>query len=231
MTRKAISPTNNQDNHKGRWGNANDARDVILTNDFTEQGIYDAIRALRVYATEDKNLQVYYTVNDMPMGTIFGDENTPEKLNVLVTVYDPDASDAISKVELVVDGGKTAHTWDDEAELKEGALSAELDPEYSYYFIRVTQKDGDLAVTAPVWAGKPVKLGVEKIESASEPVYKDEEATLVTTLFNNEEAAATVKALVYTVNGSEVIGTDTEHRARELPHRVVCQQKLLERLQ
>ena len=205
-----VAPTNNQDNHKGRWGNANDARDVILTNDFTEQGIYDAIRALRVYATEDKNLQVYYTVNDMPMGTIFGDENTPEKLNVLVTVYDPDASDAISKVELVVDGGKTAHTWDDEAELKEGALSVELDPEYSYYFIRVTQKDGDLAVTAPVWAGKPVKLGVEKIEPASEPVYKDEEATLVTTLFNNEEAAATVKALVYTVNGSEVIGTDTE---------------------
>ena len=29
-----VAPTNNQDNHKGRWGNANDARDVILTDDF-----------------------------------------------------------------------------------------------------------------------------------------------------------------------------------------------------
>lgn len=38
-----LAPTNNQDNHKGRWGNANDARDVILTDNFTEDGIYEAI--------------------------------------------------------------------------------------------------------------------------------------------------------------------------------------------
>ena len=53
-----LAPTNNQDNHKGRWGNANDARDVILTDNFTEKGIYEAIRALRMYATEDKNLEL-----------------------------------------------------------------------------------------------------------------------------------------------------------------------------
>ena len=58
-----LAPTNNQDNHKGKWGNANDARDVILTDDFSEQGIYEAIRALRMYATEDKNLELTYTVN------------------------------------------------------------------------------------------------------------------------------------------------------------------------
>ena len=33
-----VAPTNNQDNHKGKWGNANDARDVILTDNFTEEG-------------------------------------------------------------------------------------------------------------------------------------------------------------------------------------------------
>ena len=43
-----LAPTNNQDNHKGRWGNANDARDVILTDDFSEEGIYDALRAMGV---------------------------------------------------------------------------------------------------------------------------------------------------------------------------------------
>ena len=204
-----VAPTNNQDNHKGRWGNANDARDVILTNDFTEQGIYDAIRALRVYATEDKNLQIYYTLNNMPMGTIFSEEETPEKLNINVTLYDPDSSDAVSKVEVVVDGGKTAYTWDKAEELSSGQLNAELEPEYSYYFIRVTQKDGDLAVTAPIWVGKPIKLGITDIKAETDPVYKGEEATLVTTLYNNEEAAATVKSLVYTVNGGEVIGTDT----------------------
>lgn len=60
-----VAPTNNQDNHKGKWGNANDARDVILTDNFTEEGIYEAIRAMRLYSTEDKNLELYYTVNGL----------------------------------------------------------------------------------------------------------------------------------------------------------------------
>jgi len=204
-----VAPTNNQDNHKGRWGNANDARDVILTNDFSEQGLYDAIRALRLYATEDKNLQVTYNVNGEPMGTIFTGENAPEKLNVEITLYDPDSHDSIEKVELIVNGGITAYTWDDAAELAEGALTAELDPEYSYYYVRVTQKDGDKAVTAPVWVGNALKVGITDIQAAAEPVYKGEEATLVTTLYNNEEQAATIKSLTYTVKGGQVIGTDT----------------------
>ena len=203
-----VAPTNNQDNHKGRWGNANDARDVILTNDFSEQGIYAAIRALRVYATEDKNLEIYYTINDQPMGTIFTEENAPEKLNVVVTVYDPD--DSFSKVEVIADGGKTVHTWDSAAELAEGQLTVELEPQYSYYYIKVTQADGDLAVTAPIWVGSTVKLGISDVKAAAEPVYTGEEATLITTLFNNESKAATVSSVVYTVNGSEVLGSDTK---------------------
>ena len=202
-----VAPTNNQDNHKGRWGNANDARDVVLTDDFTEQGIYNAIRALRVYATEDKNLEIFYTINDQPMGTIFSEENAPEKLKVTVNLYDPD--DSFSKVELIVDGGKTAYTWDNAEELASGELTAELEPQYSYYYVKVTQKDGDLAVTAPIWVGSTVKLGISDAKAAAEPVYIGEEATLVTTLFNNEDKAATVSSVIYTINGTEVLGTDT----------------------
>ncbi len=201
-----VAPTNNQDNHKGRWGNANDARDVVLTDDFTEQGIYNAIRALRVYATEDKNLEIFYTINDQPMGTIFREENAPEKLKVTVNLYDPD--DSFSKVELIVDGGKTAYTWDNAEELASGELTAELEPQYSYYYVKVTQKDGDLAVTAPIWVGSTVKLGISDAKAAAEPVYIGEEATLVTTLFNNEDKAATVSSVIYTINGTEVLGTD-----------------------
>ena len=211
-----VAPTNNQDNHKGRWGNANDARDVVMVESFTEEGIYDAIRNLRVYATEDKNLEITYTVNGDPMGTVYAAENIPEKLDVQVTVYDPDSSDSVSKVELIVDGGKVAHTWDNAEELVSGELTAELSPEYTYYYVRVTQKDGDLAVTAPVWTGLSIKMGINEIKSKDDDkVYTGKEATLVTTLFNNEDTAATVKSLTYTVNGSEVIGTDTE--AKTLP--------------
>ena len=201
-----LAPTNNQDNHQGKWGNANDARDVILTDNFTEEGIYDAIRALRMYATEDKNLELGYTVNGLMMGSSI--KTVPGKLDIEVSVYDPDRTDSIAKVEVVVNSGKVAHVWDDAAQLKNGTLSVTLAPEYSYYFIRVTQKDGDLAVTAPVWVGESLKLGISNLVCGTATPVTDEELTLTTTLFNSENADATVTSLIYSIGG-KVIGTDT----------------------
>ena len=200
-----LAPTNNQDNHKGKWGNANDARDVILTDDFSEQGIYEAIRALRMYATEDKNLELTYTVNGLMMGSSITE--IPDKLNVEVTVNDPDASDSVAKVEVVANSGKVAYTWDNAAQLRSGKLSATLDPSYSYYFIRVTQKDGDLAVTSPVWVGESLKLGISNMVCGTATPVTDEELTLTTTFFNSEDSDATIKSLTYSIGGT-VIGTD-----------------------
>lgn len=200
-----LAPTNNQDNHKGKWGNANDARDVILTDDFSEQGIYEAIRALRMYATEDKNLELTYTVNGLMMGSSITE--IPDKLHIEVTVNDPDASDSIAKVEVVANSGKVAYTWDNAAQLGSGKLSATLDPSYSYYFIRVTQKDGDLAVTSPVWVGESLKLGISNMVCGTATPVTDEELTLTTTFFNSEDSDATIKSLTYSIGGT-VIGTD-----------------------
>ena len=202
-----LAPTNNQDNHKGRWGNANDARDVILTDDFSEQGIYDALRAMRVYATEDKNLEIGYTVNGMLLGSSLTE--VPEKLNIHVTVNDPDASDSISKVEVIVNSGKTAYTWDDPAVLATGDLSVTLDPDYSYYYIRVTQGDGDLAVTAPVWVGETLKLGISDVTCGTSTPVTGEAMTVTTTLFNSESTDARIKSITYAV-GSQVLTSATD---------------------
>ncbi len=200
-----VAPTNNQDNHKGKWGNANDARDVILTDDFTEDGIYEALRARRMYATEDKNLELDYTVNGNMMGSII---DVPEKLNFEISFNDPDRTDSIAKVELVVNSGKVAYTWDSAADLTKGSVSVELAPEYTYYFVRVTEGDGDLAVTAPVWVGESLKLGISKAECGTSTPVTDEELTITTTFFNSEAKPATIKSITYAI-GSETIGTDT----------------------
>ena len=202
-----LAPTNNQDNHKGRWGNANDARDVILTDDFSEQGIYDALRAMRMYATEDKNLEIGYTVNGMLLGSSLTE--VPEKLDIHVTVNDPDANDTISKVEVIVNSGKTAYTWDDPAVLATGDLSVTLDPDYSYYYIRVTQGDGDLAVTAPVWVGETLKLGISDVTCGTSTPVTGEAMTVTTTLFNSESTDANIKSITYAV-GSQVLASATD---------------------
>ena len=201
-----VAPTNNQDNHKGKWGNANDARDVILTDDFTEDGIYAALRARRMYATEDKNLDLDYTVNGNMMGSII---DVPEKLNFEISFNDPDRTDSIAKVELVVNSGKVAYTWDSAADLTKGSVSVELAPEYTYYFVRVTEGDGDLAVTAPVWVGESLKLGISKAECGTSTPVTDEELTITTTFFNSEAKPATIKSITYAIGG-EPIGTVTD---------------------
>ena len=201
-----VAPTNNQDNHKGRWGNANDARDVILTDDFTEDGIYAALRARRMYATEDKNLEIDYTVNGNMMGSII---DVPEKLNFEISFNDPDRTDSIAKVELVVNSGKVAYTWNSAADLANGSVSVELAPEYTYYFVRVTEGDGDLAVTAPVWVGESLKLGISKAECGTSTPVTDEELTITTTFFNSEAKPATIKSITYAIGG-EPIGTVTD---------------------
>ncbi len=205
-----VAPTNNQDNHKGSWGNANNARDVVLAEDFSPEGIYSAIRAYRVYATEDKNLEILYTLNDEPLGSTITE--IPETLNISVSVFDPDSNDSFAKVEVVANSGKTVHTWNSPTAVEAGNLSVSLDPDYSYYFIRVTENDGDIAVTAPVWVGESLKLGISSFECQTDIPVTDEAATLTTTLFNSEAQDAVLTSLTYTLDGSEVLHVDTTER-------------------
>ncbi len=196
-----VAPTNNQDNHKGSWGNANDARNVIYADSLTEEGLFDAIRDRRLYATEDKNLEISYTLDGHMMGSQLGTEEVGENVTIDVTVYDPDYNDAISKVEVVVNAGRIAYTWDEIP--ASGELSATIPADYSYYFIRVTQADGNLAVTAPVWVGEVLKLGIDSVTSDTANPVTGEELTITANLFNTEATNATAKSVVFSVDGVE----------------------------
>mgnify|MGYP002421952499 CR=1 FL=1 len=138
-----VSPTNNQDNHKGKWGNANAARTVVLTDNLTEEGLYDALRNMRTYATEDENLSIVYTLNDEVMGSMLSDK--PSEVKIKVDVRDADAEN-IGKVSVIVNGGAIADSKVINA--NEGTVEFTLPADYSYYYIRVEQPDKDTAVTA-----------------------------------------------------------------------------------
>ncbi|MFW5652013.1 MAG: CehA/McbA family metallohydrolase, partial [Acetivibrio ethanolgignens] len=193
-----VAPTNNQDNHKGRWGNANDARDVIIADSLAEEEIYQAMRERRMYATEDKNLEIMYTVNDQMMGSSLTE--VPESLTVKISLNDPD--DTIQKAELIANSGRVVHKWDVNAQNKE--LTAIIDPDYSYYYLRVTEADGDLAVTAPVWVGKMRMLGVSNLECNTDTPVTEEVLTLTTTLFNSEKTDARINSLTYKQDGAVI---------------------------
>ncbi|HWQ30404.1 MAG TPA: CehA/McbA family metallohydrolase [Negativicutes bacterium] len=175
-----VAPTNNQDNHKAGWITANDARTVVLSTDLTRSSIYEAIRSMRVYATEDKNQKINYKVNRNAMGSIL---DSPDKLEVYISVEDPDSGDGIGEISIVSNGGTevASKTFDGNTALWE----LELDPQYSYYYVRVDQEDGDIAVTAPVWTGEVVPVGISAVEVSQDPQIVNNPVDISATVYNN----------------------------------------------
>ena len=194
-----VAPTNNQDNHKGNWGDSNTARSVVLASDLTEEGIYDAIRNYRVYATEDNDLSILYALNGNAMGSILSKQENGVTLTAQIT--DP-TDTADMKVEVIVNGGLVIGTQTLSG--GSGTVTFHFDSnEYSYYYLRITQADQNIAVTAPVWTGESVNAGISKTECDTALVVKGEEVTISSELYNNAGSDMTVESLTFSVDGIE----------------------------
>lgn len=184
-----VAPTNNQNNHNGQWGDASDARTVVLAKDLTEESLYAAMKDRRVYATQDSDLAIFYELNGAVMGSIL-----PKSEEAEITVFLSDPTDeAIGNVEVVADGGEVI----DSAYVGTPAKVLELSVPggYSYYYLRVTQPDGDVAVTAPVWMDGYDDIGIGSFTSDTDAPARDEEIGLTVTLFNDEPVDFAVKSL------------------------------------
>jgi hypothetical protein len=117
----------------------------ILAEDFSRAGLIDAMRRRHSYAATDNIVLDFRLGND-----IMGDEVRTAQPRFDVVVL---GTAAIDKVEVLRNNdvvrtlepaGDTARfTWQDPAPLK-GDKGA-------YYYIRVLQKDGNIAWSSPIW--------------------------------------------------------------------------------
>lgn len=194
-----VAPTNNQDNHKGNWGDSNTARSVVLASSLTEEAIYDAIRNYRVYATEDNDLSILYSLNGNAMGSIL---NKQDSVEITADISDP-TDTADMEIEVVVNGGLVIGSQTVSG--GDGTVNFDFDTnDYSYYYLRVTQGDGNIAVTAPVWTGEGVNAGISKTECDTVLVVKDEQVNLSSELYNNAGSDMTVGSLVFSVDDEPI---------------------------
>ena len=184
-----VAPTNNQNNHNGQWGDASEARTVVLAKSLTEEALYAAMKDRRVYATQDSDLAIYYELNGTVMGSIL-----PKSEEAEITVFLSDPTDeAIGNVEVVTDGG--AVLVSEYVETPSQVLELSASGGHSYYYLRITQPDGDVAVTAPVWMDGYDDIGIESFTSDTLTPARDEEIGLTVTLFNDEPMDFAVESL------------------------------------
>ncbi|MDO5411257.1 MAG: CehA/McbA family metallohydrolase, partial [Lachnospiraceae bacterium] len=202
-----VAPTNNQDNHKGLWGDANTGRSVVLADSLTRENVYDAMRNYRVYATEDNDLNIYYTLDGYEMGSILSAGQTGETVSLKADIKDATDSE-IGKVQVITNGGLVL----DEAQVnaKEEIVEFTVDNKYSYYYLKITETDGDIAVTAPVWVGEVEAAGINSISTTEVLPVKGEALPVDLNLYNNEDTAMQIEAIDFKVDGSTVHSVDLE---------------------
>ena len=197
-----LAPTNNHNNHEGQFGGADTGRTVILAESLTEQSMYDAMKARRVYATEDSDLQIFYTLDGAVMGSRLRASQVGDRAELKVLLRDP-TDEKVGIVEVIGPAGQVAAS----AEASE-MLSFSL-PIADYYFLRVTQPDGDIAVTAPVWIRRTDNIGISAFTTATDLTRAGEPQTVCVTLSNREGEVLKIRSVTL-AEGDRIIGAAGE---------------------
>lgn len=145
-----VGPTANQDNHRTDWGLANEFRTVVLSPDLNENTFYDSLKNMRVYASQDKNIKIDYTINDEIMGSKI---KNPTNLYFNISVIDKDYNDKIQSIEIISNKGKIVASKKFNSNLAKLELKINKVKE-SYYYVKVVQNNNKTSVTAPIWIEK-----------------------------------------------------------------------------
>ena len=193
-----VAPSASQNNHYGSWGTVNGDRTVILAEELTRESLFEAIRSRRVYATQDEDLHLYYTLNGEPMGSRMSSVEDPE---IWVTVYDPTDS-AVGTVEVIGEDGEILGSRSVGGNSEE--LKISITGRHRYYYLRITQPDGDVAVTAPVWMEDFEAMGISALSCGTPVPVQGEPVELEVTLYNEEPVDLILGSLEVYRDGSSV---------------------------
>ncbi len=152
-----LMPTANSDTHYTDWMSG-EMRDVLLAPSLTPANLYAAMSQGRGYATLDKNLRVYYTLDGAVMGSNL---SAPDgSYTASIQISDPDGvKDEITLVEIVSDGGRVVKSIPTKGTSID--LTVKLNSDSArYFFVRITTASplegapGLTAWTSPVWTGR-----------------------------------------------------------------------------
>ena len=190
-----VAPTNNQNNHNGLWGTADSGRTVVYAEALTEEAFASALRNRRVYATEDADLEILYDLEGHLLGTMLHRRNVGETVTLTARICDP-TDGASGTVEVIVDGGRVAASAQAAQEVR-----FVLPSSYRYYYLRITQGDGDITVTAPVWIEQRKTMQIKSFETDTLLAVREKPVTLRVEVENRDSDPLTVEQLVFSVNG------------------------------
>ena len=143
-----LAPSTDQDNHCANWGASYTNRTGVLIptgTALTMQSFLDAIRARRVYATMDKNAQIILTANGHIMGERFSNSGTL----TLTANYASANGHTVAQVQ-VFDGVPGSGVAVSQTSTTAVTTITPSNGDH-FYYAKITQDNGDMLWSAPVW--------------------------------------------------------------------------------
>ncbi|WP_219114141.1 CehA/McbA family metallohydrolase [Janthinobacterium sp. UMAB-56] len=149
-----VAFSSNQDNHCANWGASYGNRTAVLVASpvagmpVSRDSFLEALRARRVYATMDKHAQLLLTANGKLMGERF-DNHGPLQLATHFSNSAGRQAAAVAILQGVPGGNGSVTELSDQA-----SITITPAPGPHFYYARLTQDDGNLVWSAPVWVNQ-----------------------------------------------------------------------------
>jgi hypothetical protein len=152
-----VAPSSDQDNHCANWGLSFTNRTGVLlptSATYNTTNFLDALRARRVFATEDKSGQLVLTANGHVMGETFTNAG-PLTLTANYASSNGQTAQRVQFFEGVPGSNGTV------AQLTEGSGSTTFTPASGdhFYYALVTQANGLRLWSAPIWVTEGTGTG------------------------------------------------------------------------
>lgn len=195
-----VGATNNSDNHTPNWGTITPHRTGVVMPELTKAALLDGLRAARTFASEDANFDLYFKANGYWMGSEVPNTGL---LNFQVWGEDPVLTDTLEMVELYTDGGVVVTSTQPTGAAFNWTFALNITPGVHYYFVMVTQADGDRIVSSPVWTmgDEDISITDLTVQPTIPTIYNP---NLFTARVTNRGATTQTVTVTFTINGNLV---------------------------
>lgn len=155
------------DTHYTNFGRSNAGRLVILAPALTTANLFQAMKNMNFYGSDDWNAKVDFKVNgSFIMGSI-----VTSSLNPTITVVHNDADGELADSVLVWSGYAGSNSYPViVSKAKSTNVLSYIDTNIAlnsqkYYFIEIRQQDGQRIVTSPIWYSKDLYASVSSLQN------------------------------------------------------------------
>jgi len=192
-----VGATNNSDNHELGWGCITPHRTGVVMPALTKENLLAALRARRTFATEDANAALFFKGNGFWMGS-----EMPNSGQIAFHIWGNDPDGESGTLELVTSQGQVI-TSTTAAATFDWAFDLDIGPGVHYFFVLLTQEDGDRLVSSPIWTSgeEDIRISDLSVQPTIPTIYNP---SLFTARVTNRGSSTQTVTATFTVNGAPI---------------------------